>query len=926
MGRKLAKAFAFPPLRPHGVGIGTRRSAWLAWLPIFLIASACGSSPAASGTGSSADIPGDSSDGSGSGDASGTTDGGLDGDGSGGTTCSAATDPCSAKGLVCDTATGQCVTCVGDEHCPKGQFCTNHSCGPYSCVGKAATCKSPITGQVCDAASGQWKDVPCFVGQVCSGGVCAKPQICVPDTKACSGNKVTVCDKDGTAATTLEDCSTAGGICENAACVSGKCQSGQVGCVGTQVAFCDETQTWQVVGDCAPKGTCVGGDCQFVPCTPGGTTCMGGQVVECDSAGGFKILENCTQKGMACVQAACKPQVCAPNTTGCNGDIMQYCDENGAGWIEGVDCTLTGGGPPGAGTGSGFCADGQCQYLPCAPGGVGCLEAQVVQCDVKSYKVLKDCADTPGMTCDNGSCVAQVCSPWDAFCDGPVAKMCNFTGSGWEQEQDCAAIGMACAGGKCTKMPCAVGEFTCMGTGLYSCTVSGPQLVDDCGQKGEICLNAMCVPPTCPIGQTECDGNVVMYCDGAQWMYSEDCANMGMACIDGACSSMPCAAGGFGCVSNQVVQCDSAGKGWSVVDDCPAQGKVCGNGSCMTAVCAPGMPSCQGNSIAACNESGSGWTTPGEDCTKTGKICDTGWCVASVCTAGTKGCLGAKTVSCASDGGSWQAQACPSGQTCSGSTCQTPTCKPPTSFAPDAVWMHLPVQDKITGGCDLDGNGTIDNAMAKMAGFVIAGAQGPYPGPGQYVLVLQASGFDATGKSFELAVLPALPAAGGMDCQPFVPTTQTCKLQADPAGFDLKGSGTANGTCQAKTVLAATVSGGKLKAGGKGAELWLPSKAAPTPMFFALKDGRIEADVPAGTPWQAASKGHLCGWLTASDIGAIVDDFPLLAVGGGMDAATLKQLIFSEVTPDIDSDGDGKADAYSLGVPFGGNPVQLSAP
>lgn len=826
---------------------------------------------------------------------------------------------CALLGLHCNPFTGHCIACLGPEQCAKGQSCVdNHCVNSSGCKGQPATCSSLNTAMVCDPVSDSWTSQPCASGLQCQEGKCLPPK-CQPLAKGCSNNVVVQCTADGSKTEPIQDCGSSNQVCQGGACVTPTCVPGQPVCVGAQVMICGPDGSMMPMMTCGGAGSyCVNGSCQLAPCVAGGVGCVGTDVVQCGSGDGtYQVTQSCAAQGKVCDGGQCVTPVCMPNSLQCAGSLAQTCAANGSGWITVSECGMPGGPPA-------YCDGGQCVPMPCAAGAQGCSGGNVVLCGAKTFSQVEDCK-AQGFSCYDAQCKPLICEPNKFQCDGTKLLQCNGSGTKTSVEVDCAQIGggMTCLNNTCKKAPCAAGKLGCVGTQLVTCGTSGYTVEQDCAATGQVCGNGACQAPICGSGDMVCDGAKVMGCvGGLTWQETQDCSQQGLNCVAGACVTAPCGPGGTGCEGGKVVQCDGTGKTWSVIEDCPSAGKLCVGGVCKTPVCAPQFTACDNNKMVVCAADGSGYTSVSQDCGAASLTCVQGYCVSSVCSAGAQGCVGTQQSVCAAGGMSWTLSPCPAGQGCSSGSCQKPPCTLPKSYSADAIWLAW---SDLVGeqGCDLNGDSKPDNAMGTWAGLFLTGGMGPYPGQTPFVMTLSATGFNTTGKPFTIEVLPGIPPAGGMGCNPFMPGSQMCKALAEPSAYDPG----AAGLCAAKNHWTdAVISGGKLTAGGSDKNLWLPLQSPPLPSYFALKGARLLAEVANGTPWQSATNGHLCGWVSQADLDLAFSTLPkALFSSPGMDATMFKSQVMQQIKPDIDSDGNGSLDAYSLSLPWTGMPMQLGS-
>ncbi|MBM4345247.1 MAG: hypothetical protein FJ100_17900 [Deltaproteobacteria bacterium] len=829
----------------------------------------------------------------GNGGDTGSTDGG----------CSAAT----CKGY-CVAATGNCVDCIGDAHCGQGYGCVAQKCVPKTgCTVGASQCQTAGALLVCPEGKG-WQVIACASGTVCDGGACIKPY-CSPGKPACKGHTAGTCNATGTGVDNGTDCKTSGKFCVAGQCKAQVCSPGDSYCDGTLASVCNEQGTGpEEQDDCALMGMmCVDGNCEESPCQGGGLGCVGNDVVQCNAAE-VKVVKTCGLSE-ACYEGQCKPKVCNPGEGKCVDDTtVQFCNDAGTAWDISMNC----------GTPNGYCENGDCKAMPCPNGGKGCQNTGVVQCNGKVVTVVEDCA-TKGLSCWNGACAAKVCTPGATQCNGDTMEFCNGSGTGWDPGIPCGAMGMTCFGGQCQKAPCKPGDLGCEGNTVVQCNGPKPTPVQDCGAMGQVCEAGACVNPICTPNDVLCDGTKVMQCNlaGTALIAVDDCAKAGQVCLDGVCAAMPCLPGGKGCKGTDVVQCDGAGKTFSVVEACGDAGGTCANAACMSAACAPGFGKCNGAVVQNCASDGSGWDG-GDNCAKAGKNCSEGFCTSKACPPGVAGCQGAQVAACPATGAGWAMTACASGQTCNGGACLTPGCTLPATQPAHAVRAMLWEPMEKDQGCDLDGDGTLDNEAGKFA-LAIAG-QFPQPGGQMTHIALAADAWKTDGSAFAVQLLVGL-AAAGQTCSPTDPKA-SCKVAIVPESYDLTAK---SGVCPARTVLAdGKVKGNQFTAGGPTSLAHLP--LAPVPMlgWLPLKLARVQGEPTAGPGWTGLHKGRLCGAMVKAElISALAKVNPLVFESSGVSLPNIQQALEKALTADIDSDGDGKKDAVSLALRFVGGKVEL---
>ncbi len=242
----------------------------------------------------------------------------------GGGSCGA----CSGATPVCDSASGQCVTCTASQGCPAGESCDTSVTGGR-CVGGGCQSDRDCTGAagVCDLSTGNC--VVCTAAEGCPGGSC--------DTSVAGGRCVTNsgCTGDGQCSGATPVCDTASGQCVVCTSTDG-CTTGQTCQNDACVANSSCTGDGQCSG-AAPVCNTASGQCVVCTSTDGcsgatskcDTTTAGGKCVAClastDCSGANGICSN-----GACV-ACTAAQGCSGATPKCDttADKCVQCLSNG---------------------------------------------------------------------------------------------------------------------------------------------------------------------------------------------------------------------------------------------------------------------------------------------------------------------------------------------------------------------------------------------------------------------------------------------------------------------------------------------------------------------------------------------------------------------------------------------------------------------
>ncbi|MFZ4580433.1 MAG: hypothetical protein ACOYOB_18770, partial [Myxococcota bacterium] len=438
-------------------------------------------------------------------------------------TC-AATKDCPS-GQVCDKTASLCVSCIDDNDCEVGQFCTQTVCKPDACTASETACADATTRKVCAANGSVWAETKCTDGLTCIAGECAKT-ICTPGAKQCADgeNGIVTCSLNGTA--------------------------------------------WGVAAPCPTDATCKDAICAPHVCVPNAKKCDAqGGLLSCAPDGLSEMTWFCpaTQdgKGQTCVTeagaAVCKAQACVPGTSFCDNAKAMTCAANGLSSSLKADCSLA-------------ASDGKDQL------------------------------------CLDGGCVPAACKKDDKVCaDFTTLATCNAAGNGYDKTP--CGDGKACENAVCVALVCAPGQATCDGLKAVKCNTSGTAsaVVEDCGVKGKVCVNGGCAAKVCTAGQVQCQGAAVGTCKADLTGWDLKACGTGEVCAGGKCAAKVCEPGAIACLDKVIRACNGRGTSWVTVQDCAKTGQGCAGGECVAATCVAGTVTCAGDKVATCKADGSGY-------------------------------------------------------------------------------------------------------------------------------------------------------------------------------------------------------------------------------------------------------------------------------------------------------------------------------
>ncbi len=367
--------------------------------------------------------------------------------------------------------------------------------------------------------------------------------------------------------------------------------------------------------------------------------------------------------------------------------------------------------------------------------------------------------------------------------------------------------------------------------------------------------------------------------------------------------------------------CLAASAVCGTVGDCDCGS--CGDGfECQDGACVELPPDCN----VVCGDNGCG-PIDGCECGD----CTWGDCMESQCVC-MPNCAGKM---CGADGCGSQCGACP---------VATPVCawdlKCYASCDPSKVGFSDKVQKIVvlatgkdgTAGeaLDVDGNPKtcapfgkckdgLDNQMATMfealAQFTDINVQiSKSVEDGSLLMLFESVGYNEQGMTFDTNVYFGEPAVPKASCN-F--QSAVCNYLVAPESFDLA-------ACKPLIYFDNTkVKNGSLSAGGKKYKIIIVLPIVPSsPFTMELLNARMVATVGTGAGGQMSLSGVLAGAISKKALLAQVDTLP--DVGLPVSKDTIKMFIDAMLSPDIDSDGDGKKDAASIGFKLSTNAGKIT--
>ena len=251
--------------------------------------------------------------------------------------------------------------------------------------------------------------------------------------------------------------------------------------------------------------------------------------------------------------------------------------------------------------------------------------------------------------------------------------------------------------------------------------------------------------------------------------------------------------------------------------------------------------------------------------------------------------------------------------------CIEPTCKLPTVWAANLQKVAMMSILSSDTGCDLDDDGAPNNSLGAIAELVGKSFEDTFKG-GSVIMVLEAANWKTDGSTFNINVLQGELDAVNSDCDLI---NSSCIYKITPTSYDLATPG--SGPCKPVSVFTdATIKDGVLTAGGPKQDFQMVLGLAGIGFKVKVTAATLSAQVSDANGWKTLTKGQLCGVVLKKDLEAAIDKVPdaeLQPVGG---KATVKSLLNTLVTPDIDTDGDNVNDGISAALSVSGVGAQIS--
>ena len=232
---------------------------------------------------------------------------------------------------------------------------------------------------------------------------------------------------------------------------------------------------------------------------------------------------------------------CKAGSKICENDVVKTCKEDGTGYEETQDCSLT----------HQICDDEEfiCRKSTfCEPGQKICESDVLKTCkeDGSAYEDIQDCTLTQQI-CDDEEFVCRdntFCKPGKIICDLDVLKTCKEDGSAYD-ELNCESAGKICDDTLATP----------------ACILD---MHDSCSEDEEV---------------DKCDDNIYYQCDiTTDWsLIIDNCTSRGGTCVEGLGCKIPCTETMNTCIegNTKLSKCDMESYEMETIDCAKDDGKVC---------------------------------------------------------------------------------------------------------------------------------------------------------------------------------------------------------------------------------------------------------------------------------------------------------------------------------------------------------------
>ena len=380
---------------------------------------------------------------------------------------------CDSKAsCVASDQKGYCVRCkAGTASCEATEVheTTSDSDNALYANNRLLTCNADGSGVDTSAVCEADQEVCNATGKTC--------QRCTPNAYFCDGATLNQCTSDGSNSNFVKSCTSAS-LCNatTGTCDTGDCTPGQFNCSGATLQSCGRDGRWTTLDTCASAALCDAsyGRCQA--CTTSGSSCSNSNIQQCDSSTGQNApytYQSCTANTcyMSGNYAYCSQ--CKIGTISCYPNSNSYSLCGAGGTSTGVNC------PTGQVCNPAAVTDAAAvKCVSCVPGRYLCDSNGTVlkkcSADGSSYDLVENC-QTSNKYCDAGRGMCLQANPGSYACaangDLQLVGYDNSHAVTVEPVESCGSSSLCEPySGSCRKGNCVVGETTCSGGDVYSCT------------------------------------------------------------------------------------------------------------------------------------------------------------------------------------------------------------------------------------------------------------------------------------------------------------------------------------------------------------------------------------------------------------------------------------------------------------------------
>lgn len=246
--------------------------------------------------------------------------------------------------------------------------------------------------------------------------------------------------------------------------------------------------------------------------------------------------------------------------------------------------------------------------------------------------------------------------------------------------------------------------------------------------------------------------------------------------------------------------------------------------------------------------------------------------------------------------------------------CKAQTCKLPGEWGPEIQKASKLAIPAGTIGCDLDGDGKPNNAVGAGLSALLKTANDALAKgvkDGSITIMMETKAIKTDGSEFGFNMLLGDLDASNATCDG---TTASCKYTVSPNSYDVSASAE---LCPAFINFPnAKIKDGKMSAGGKDQVFTLNLPLQGIVLSLSISQATAEATVTADPTWSASKDGLICGVITKDALGKAIDALPeesIASLGLGT-KDQVKAMIGGFLKTDMDVDGDGTKDAYSVAI------------